>query len=155
LNGATCLNGNTDSFSCTCAPGFGGQYCADQACTAATCNNNGECITSGGSNTCQCYIGYTGSTCATLSYQPCIREGLNSDHMDCTKYVNCVTVNGKLVAKVSSLTTCATFTYTGFGTYPGVFSSVPNSCVAYYGQTDVATTNTANGFTCTMPTYPI
>ncbi|KRT83207.1 EGF-like domain containing protein, partial [Oryctes borbonicus] len=65
LNGGTCENTAPDAYQCTCPDGFSGVNCevVDNPCAPAPCQHGGTCLVDGGSFTCQCAPGWTGSTC--------------------------------------------------------------------------------------------
>lgn len=65
LNGGTCTDNNDNTFSCECAPGFGGDTCDvdTDLCDPNPCLNGGSCFLDGESPACACPEGFEGDQC--------------------------------------------------------------------------------------------
>ena len=61
-NGASCQD-LPAGFTCTCAPGFGGDTCEDDYCAQLGCENGGTCTRHDGGAECDCAPGFGGETC--------------------------------------------------------------------------------------------
>ena len=67
------------------------------ACESSPCANDGSCISMGPFNfTCQCTVGYTGSTCETVNIDDCVSVTCptNSICMDGVNTFECVCLPG-------------------------------------------------------------
>lgn len=94
-NGSTCMdivNDKTgDNFTCTCLPGYEGNYCDIPYCRARKCENNGKCDVSYQRPQCTCPIGFKGDYCqiniddcevdknSDINKQKCKNKGLCID----------------------------------------------------------------------------
>jgi hypothetical protein len=71
-----------DNFTCSCAPGYIGLYCALAFCESTPCVN-GICDTQTQPPVCQCQAGYEGVLCDKdideCGTEPCLNGGLCQD----------------------------------------------------------------------------
>jgi hypothetical protein len=65
LNGASCEHDGLGGPECTCAPGYGGDFCQDDIdeCESQPCQNGGLCIDEINGYTCDFEKGYMGDHC--------------------------------------------------------------------------------------------
>ncbi|KAM7540909.1 hypothetical protein Aperf_G00000025061 [Anoplocephala perfoliata] len=91
-NGATCVNGEGDSFYCLCEEGFAGTFCEQELhpCESEPCRNGAYCqsteVTGDVSFQCRCTTGWSGRWCHLPSSrspcqvsQPCHNDGVCVD----------------------------------------------------------------------------
>ncbi|XP_073817054.1 cell polarity complex component crumbs isoform X3 [Musca autumnalis] len=93
-NGAFC-SAPTESYACTCQPGYDGDDCSNNIdeCATAMCENNSTCIDKVADFICNCLPGYDGRFCENnideCASQPCHNGGNCTDliadfRCDCT-----------------------------------------------------------------------
>jgi len=88
-NGAVCQE-DGDSYTCDCASGFKGNFCAEiDACAGNNggCQNGASCNSVNGQASCTCAVGFTGNNCETVD-NPC--EGVTCSDGEVCAAGNCV-----------------------------------------------------------------
>ena len=93
------VNGQEDSHSCQCLPGYTGTDCTAvsvqrtgrevETCSAANCSDNGECVLNSEGFTCNCFKDYTGLRCETTQHSHVGADASGFGGGDCTLCVGC------------------------------------------------------------------
>ena len=82
--------------SCTCDPGFTGEFCHEiDDCVGVDCSNNGRCLDEENSYACVCNPGFTGESCQ-VDIDECIATNCNGrgQCIDLTNDFNCDCIPG-------------------------------------------------------------
>ena len=118
LNGASCLNQGTSSYTCTCVPGYGGTNCQTliDNCASNPCTQGQflSCINMVNAVNCTCKPGYSGYLCETeineCASNPCLNGGTCVSGID--QFIcNCPHgTNGTFCQGTAPLYSCLIFT---------------------------------------------
>jgi len=164
----SCTNGPSNTYTCTCDPGYTGTDCDVDIddCVDNPCLNSGNCSDQVSGYTCSCQPGFTGTNCETnvneCSPNPCLNGGVCTDGVNAYScacppgYVgtNCETLidycssspcaNGGTCSNTGAGYTCSCAAgYSGTSCETNVDECSPNPC-----QNGGICTDGVNSYTC-------